>query len=53
MREIYLSDNTRARIMKPDGTYARLKPPSEGKAVDVQEWLMGRSNSKKTFVPKP
>jgi polyphosphate kinase len=50
---IYLSDNTRARIMKPDGTYARLKPPSDGKAVDVQEWLMGNSNKKKLVVPKP
>ena len=50
---IYLSDNTRARVMKSDGTYTRLKPPSEGKAVDVQEWLMGRSNnSKKATVLK-
>jgi polyphosphate kinase len=53
MLAIYLSDNMRARIMKPDGTYTRLKPPSEGKAVDVQEWLMGRSNSRKALVPKP
>src|SRR5258706_8245939 len=40
MLATYLSDNMRARVMKPDGTYTRLKPPSEGKAVDVQEWLM-------------
>ncbi len=40
MLATYLSDNMRARVMKPDGTYVRLKAPSEDKAVDVQEWLM-------------
>src|SRR6266540_765265 len=53
MLAIYLSDNMHARIMKSDGTYTRLKPPSEGKAVDVQEWLMGNSNKKKLAVRKP
>jgi len=43
MLATYLSDNMRARIMKPDGTYVRLKPPSESKAVDVQEWLMNHN----------
>src|SRR6266542_1799800 len=52
MLAIYLSDNMHARIMKSDGTYTRLKPPSEGKAVDVQEWLMGNSNKKKLEVLK-
>jgi polyphosphate kinase len=50
---IYLSDNTRARVMQPDGTYKRLKPPSDGKAVDVQQWLMGNASSKRLLVPKP
>ncbi|MEP6894233.1 MAG: polyphosphate kinase 1 [Chloroflexota bacterium] len=40
MLETYLNDNTRARVMKSDGTYMRLKPPSEDKKVDVQEYLM-------------
>ncbi len=40
MLATYFSDNVRARVMKPDGTYARLNPPSENKAVDIQEWLM-------------
>jgi polyphosphate kinase len=40
MLATYLSDNMRARVMKSDGTYVRLKPPSDSKAVDVQEWLM-------------
>jgi polyphosphate kinase len=53
MLAIYFSDNMRARIMKSDGTYVRLKPPSEGKAVDVQEWLMRRSQNKKLDVPQP
>jgi polyphosphate kinase len=47
MLEIYLSDNTRARVMQPDGTYTRLKATSEDKAVDVQEWLMARAQKKK------
>jgi polyphosphate kinase len=40
MLATYFSDNVRARVMKPDGTYVRLTPPSENKAVDIQEWLM-------------
>jgi hypothetical protein len=47
-----LSDNTRARVMKSDGTYTRLKPSSDSKAVDVQEWLMGRSHIKKAVTLK-
>ncbi|HXD11225.1 MAG TPA: polyphosphate kinase 1 [Anaerolineales bacterium] len=43
MLATYLSDNMRARVMKPNGTYVRLKPPSENKAVDVQEWLMNNN----------
>lgn len=44
---IYLSDNMRARVMKPDGSYTRLKPPSDNKKVDVQEWLMNRAQPRK------
>ena len=40
MLATYFSDNVRARVMKPDGTYVRLNPPSADKAVDIQEWLM-------------
>jgi hypothetical protein len=47
MLAIYFSDNTRARVMKPDGTYTRLKAPSQDKAVDVQEWLMARAQKRK------
>ena len=47
MLAVYLSDNSRARVMQPDGTYTRLKTPSEDKAVDVQEWLMARAQKKK------
>ena len=48
MLAIYLSDNSRARVMKPDGTYVRLKPSSEDKSVDVQLWLSSRLDVKKT-----
>jgi polyphosphate kinase len=47
MLAVYLSDNTRARVMQPDGTYTRLEAPSEAKAVDVQEWLMAHAQKKK------
>jgi polyphosphate kinase len=48
MMAIYLSDNMRARIMKADGTYTRLKPPSDSKQVDVQEWLMSRTQPRRS-----
>ncbi|MEO5886329.1 MAG: polyphosphate kinase 1 [Anaerolineales bacterium] len=38
--ETQLKDNVRARVMQTDGTYVRLKPPSDDKAVDVQEFFM-------------
>jgi len=40
MLEVYLKDNTHARVMQKDGTYRRLKPASDDKAVDVQEIFM-------------
>ena len=43
----YFRDNTRARIMRSDGTYTRLKPKEKEKKFDIQEWLMDRSFNKK------
>ena len=45
--DTYLKDNTRARVMQEDGTYIRLKSPSEEKAVDVQEFFMNNYRGKK------
>ena len=39
MLENYFKDNIRARIMQPDGSYARVKPENEA-PFDVQDWLM-------------
>jgi polyphosphate kinase len=47
MLDTYLKDNTRARVMQGDGTYVRLKPPGEEKAVDVQEFLMNHYRGRK------
>lgn len=44
----YLHDNARARVMHSDGTYSRIAPKDEDKKVDVQEWLMNRSYSKRS-----
>jgi polyphosphate kinase len=43
----YSRDNMRARLMKPDGTYTRLKPKDKEEKIDVQEWLMNRSYNNK------
>jgi polyphosphate kinase len=37
--ENYFKDNIQARVMQPDGSYARLKPMKE-EPFDVQDWLM-------------
>jgi len=48
MLDTYLKDNTRARLMQEDGTYVRLKAPSEDKAVDVQEFFMNHYRGRKS-----
>jgi polyphosphate kinase len=47
MLETYLKDNMRARLMQEDGTYVRLTPPGEDKALDVQEFFMNHYRGKK------
>ena len=37
---LYLRDTTRARELRPDGTYAHLGPPEGRRAVDSQEVLL-------------
>jgi polyphosphate kinase len=37
---VNLKDNMRARLMKPDGTYERLKPKSNETQTDIQSWLL-------------
>jgi polyphosphate kinase len=44
----YLRDNRRARVLQENGTYQRLQPPSEEKAVDVQEFFMKNSRGKES-----
>jgi polyphosphate kinase len=39
--EIYLKDNSSARILQEDGTYIRLTPEAGKDVVDVQEKFMG------------
>ena len=38
--EIYLSDNLKARLMQPNGSYKRLTPSKSDKAINTQEWLL-------------
>ena len=53
--DIYLRDNTRARVMQPDGTYIRLHHKAKEETVDVQEWFMTHPYVQKTGfrLPKP
>jgi polyphosphate kinase len=37
--EAYLRDNVRVRILQPDGTYSRLKPPPGEPVVDSQAFI--------------
>jgi polyphosphate kinase len=47
MLEMYLKDNTRARVMQEDGSYVRIKSPGGDKAVDVQEVFMNHYKARK------
>jgi polyphosphate kinase len=39
--QTYLSDNLKARVMQPDGTYRRLQPEDNGKPpLSAQDWFM-------------
>ena len=39
--QIYLSDNVKARLMRPDGSYKRIKPEDNGKEpLNAQEWFI-------------
>jgi polyphosphate kinase len=40
--ESYLQDNSRARMMQPDGTYKRLHSSGDDTNIDVQDRLMHR-----------
>lgn len=42
----YLRDNTRARLMQPNGTYVRVKPSEKEEKLDIQDWLMTRQYKK-------
>jgi polyphosphate kinase len=44
--ELYLQDNVKARTMKPDGTYLRLKPTSSRNAKHSQQIFIERANRK-------
>jgi polyphosphate kinase len=42
----YLADNVKARRMRSDGTYVRLKPADAKRAFNVQDHLLRRSKAK-------
>jgi polyphosphate kinase len=42
--EIYLKDNVKARLMKPDGKYEHVKPEKGEPLINSQEWFMRKRN---------
>jgi len=44
--ELYLSDNVKARVMKSDGNYTRLKPNTPRNAKNAQNIFVERANRK-------
>src|SRR5271157_728260 len=45
--DLYLRDNTRARLMQSDGMYKRVHLKDGDEPIDIQEWLMNRSHKNK------
>jgi len=45
--ELYLMDNVKARLMKSDGTYNRIKPHSKRSAKNAQEIFIERASRRK------
>lgn len=45
--DLYLKDNTRARLMQSDGMYKRVHLKDGDEPIDIQEWLMNRSHKNK------
>jgi polyphosphate kinase len=39
---VYLADNTKARLMQPDGSYVRARPEAGGDRIDSQTELIAR-----------
>jgi polyphosphate kinase len=44
--DLYLQDNVKARVMKSDGTYVRLKPSSSRNAKNAQQIFIERASRK-------
>ncbi|MBI5928296.1 MAG: polyphosphate kinase 1 [Chloroflexi bacterium] len=44
--QVQLADNTRARVLQPDGSWIRLHPNEGDQALDSQQWAMERSRSR-------
>jgi polyphosphate kinase len=45
--DLYLKDNSLARMMQPDGTFGRAHSNGADERIDVQEWLMNQTWSGK------
>ena len=45
--DLYLKENAQARLMQADGTYKRVHLQDGDEPIDIQEWLMNRSQKSK------
>jgi polyphosphate kinase len=42
--QVYLADNVKARVLKPDGNYLRVKPEAGQTPLNSQAWLLGHQS---------
>lgn len=50
--KIYLKDNTKARMLYPDGTYQFIKPQEGSAKINSQEWLMNHVTKEAAVTKK-
>jgi polyphosphate kinase len=51
--EIYLHDNSRARILQPDGSYLRLIPADDQTVLDAQAFFSAQATTEATDISVP
>ena len=44
--QVYLADNVKARSLKPDGSYVRVKPEPGQPLLSSQAWLLSHASAR-------
>jgi polyphosphate kinase len=51
--QVYLADNVKARVLKPDGTYQRVRPEAGQPPLNSQAWLLSHQSWRETREAAP